>query len=291
VPTCFVIMPITPPASLVSSYSGGAAHFQHVYKHIFEPALKHVGFEVVPPFAEGGDLIHAEIIRNLEEADLVLCDLSTANPNVFFELGIRTSLDRPVCLVRDNVSEIVPFDTSMINCYTYDPSLAAYIIEDVVKAVATHVEVTVRRAKGRNSLWRYFGLTQRAKPPIEDNPLEAKINLLIDRATAGRVGPRVYNPRDLEPYAHSIALDEFEFTHELPPEQLALIRKLRLAAENRGLAVEFSIDTNSRKRITLVGPKIGDRDLVETIRRLQEIDIPVDSWNPTKNESPRPYPC
>jgi len=45
-------------------------------------------------------LIHAEIIRNIENADLVLCDMSCLNPNVFFEFGIRTSLNKPVSVVK-----------------------------------------------------------------------------------------------------------------------------------------------------------------------------------------------
>ena len=42
----------------------------------------------------GADLIHAQIVKNLQFADVVLCDVSTHNPNVFFELGIRTALNR-----------------------------------------------------------------------------------------------------------------------------------------------------------------------------------------------------
>ncbi len=71
----------------------------------------------------GADLIHAEIIRKLEEADLVPCDRWTLNPNVFFELGIRTALDRPVALVRDDQTAILPFDTGILNTHTYRSAL------------------------------------------------------------------------------------------------------------------------------------------------------------------------
>ena len=49
----------------------------------------------MPPTASGSDLIHAKIIKNLETADLVLCDMSALNPNVFFEFGMRTALNKP----------------------------------------------------------------------------------------------------------------------------------------------------------------------------------------------------
>jgi hypothetical protein len=37
--------------------------------------------------SKGSEIIQADIIRNLHAADLVLCDLSTLNANVFFEFG------------------------------------------------------------------------------------------------------------------------------------------------------------------------------------------------------------
>jgi hypothetical protein len=106
------------------------------------------------------------------------------------------------------------------------------------------------------------------------------------------MGPRTYDPQSLQPYLHSIALDEFEFTYELPPEQLPPIRKLRLAAERRGLKVEFAIDISSKKRITLVGrPVIDDHDLIAAIHEVRELGIPVDLFDPTEKKPERPYPC
>jgi hypothetical protein len=95
-------MPITTPTAYAEKL-GDPDHFAHVLAHLFTPALQAAGLTVIPPSANGSEMIRAEIIRNLEQADFVLCDLSDLNPNVLFELGIRTSLDRPVMLVRDNL--------------------------------------------------------------------------------------------------------------------------------------------------------------------------------------------
>lgn len=84
-------MPITTPPELLAIYANDRDHFPHVLKHLFAPAIEKAQYEVIPPAAKGSDLIHAEIIKHLETADLVLCDMSTLNPNVFFELGIRTA--------------------------------------------------------------------------------------------------------------------------------------------------------------------------------------------------------
>ena len=102
--TCFVAMPVTTPTSYADELRD-ADHFDHVLEHLFKPALEQADYTVIPPKMLGAALIHAEIIKHLEQADLVLADLSGHNPNVFFELGIRTSLDRPVVLVKDAWTE------------------------------------------------------------------------------------------------------------------------------------------------------------------------------------------
>ena len=106
-------------------YSNDADHFRHVLDHLFIPALEKIKMNPIRPIAEGSDLIHAEIIKNLEKADLVLCDASCLNPNVFYELGIRTALDKPVAIVRDDMTPKIPFDTTIINHHTYESALRA----------------------------------------------------------------------------------------------------------------------------------------------------------------------
>ena len=104
-PSCFIAMPIGTPDS--SQYQGDRDHFKHVLEHLFVPAIEMAGMNPVRPVVKGSDLIHAEIIKQLETAELVLCDISTLNANVFFELGIRTALNRPVCIIRDELTSII----------------------------------------------------------------------------------------------------------------------------------------------------------------------------------------
>ena len=94
-PSCFIIMPITVPESMAEIYRDGADHFKHVLDTLFIPAVEQAGFKAVKPTAKGDELIHGRIVKRLETAELVLCDMSTLNPNVFFEFGIRTSLNKP----------------------------------------------------------------------------------------------------------------------------------------------------------------------------------------------------
>lgn len=177
-------MPIATPKDAAGEYSEDDAHFAHVLDHLFVPAIEKAGFTVVKPIMKGADLIHAEIVKQLEEADMLLCDMSRLNANVFFELGIRTALDRPAALVKDDKTAQVPFDTGVINHHTYDSSLAPWKLDEEIQAVSEHLRETGERAEDRNGLWRYFGLTQRGEPAEIENPLEEKVDLVLQEVAA-----------------------------------------------------------------------------------------------------------
>ncbi len=175
---CFIIMPITTPKHLVDSYSGGADHFEHVLNHLFIPAIEKVGLNPITPIAEGSDIIHARIIENIEKTDLILCDMSTLNPNVFFELGIRTAIDKPVCMVVNDLTKKIPFDTGIINYHTYNASLELWTIEEDIKGLSQHIQ-KVRDSDETKSLWSYFSLSSKAKFSGEDTGSDAKMDLLL----------------------------------------------------------------------------------------------------------------
>lgn len=144
-------------------------------------AIEAAGFEPIRPVAQGSHLIHGQIIRHLSNANLVLCDLSGHNPNVFFELGVRTSLNLPIALVRDEHTEL-PFDTSGINTHTYGSALRGWEIDAEKLKLVHHISESAASCGGSNPLWRQFGLSIRAQEPdAQESPLEAKVDLLTDR--------------------------------------------------------------------------------------------------------------
>jgi hypothetical protein len=196
--TCFVAMPVSTPATYAEDLRD-ADHFGHVLKHLFTPALERAGYTVIPPKTLGAALIHAEIIKHLEQADLVLADLSNNNPNVFFELGIRTSLDRPVVLVKDGRTAMIPFDLGTINVHAYDESLATWTLDEEVKRLAEHVSNVSADSDSGNAMWKYFGLTKRGGP-AEAGSVEAKVDLLLAEVTKLRLAPapRMPTPDQLE---------------------------------------------------------------------------------------------
>jgi hypothetical protein len=155
--TCFIIMPITLSEIYLPIYRDKGEHFKHVLDCLIIPSVEKAGFTPVPPVAKGSDVIHAEIIGNLETSDVVLCDMSTLNPNVFFEFGIRTSLNKPVCVVKDNCTSKVPFDTALLNYHEYKYALEPWELPSEIESLSKHIQDSYNKSGGKNSLWKYFG--------------------------------------------------------------------------------------------------------------------------------------
>ncbi|WP_426247113.1 hypothetical protein [Nocardioides sp. LHG3406-4] len=135
----------------------------------------------------GAELIHASIIRHLETSDMVLCDLSSHNPNVFFELGVRTSLNLPIALVRDEFTTL-PFDTSSINTATYRSALHGWNTTEDVTQLAAHIRSSYESCDGSNPLWQAFGLRIRASEAVADQGEDSdpRVDLLLQEMTSLR---------------------------------------------------------------------------------------------------------
>lgn len=183
---CFIIMPITTPPEFISSYKDDCEHFLHIMQCLFKPAVEKAGFKPILPVTQGSEIIHGEIISKIESSDLVLCDMSILNPNVFFELGIRTALNKPVCLIKDNIIEKVPFDTGIINYHVYSPDLSSWIVKNEIEKLARHISESFSKSDNFNSLWKYFGLKSIGTPPKKSGGDMEKIDYLTMQVEAIR---------------------------------------------------------------------------------------------------------
>jgi hypothetical protein len=180
-PNCFIIMPISTPEQLVGIYNNDKEHFHHVLDCLFSPAIKSAGFIPLRPESSGSSIIHADIIKQLSTADLVLCDISSLNPNVFFEFGIRTALDKPVALVMDENIATLPFDTSPIHCHRYDSSLAPWLLEEQITQLSKHVQESFKKSPDVNPLWNFFGIEQHGKLRPGELTGDEKMDFIIEQ--------------------------------------------------------------------------------------------------------------
>ena len=106
-PLCFVVMPF----GLKPDGHGGSVDFDAVYAELLAPAIR--AAELEPLRADQdlvGGMIHKPMFERLILADYAVADLTTANANVFYELGVRHAA-RPysTVLVSADVKR-APFD-------------------------------------------------------------------------------------------------------------------------------------------------------------------------------------
>jgi hypothetical protein len=119
-PLCFVLMPFgTKPSG-----SGSSVDFDRVYGELLAPAAREAGLEPLRADQElVGGLVHKPMFERLVLADYAIADLTTANPNVFYELGVRHAV-RPYSTVLVGADPArLPFDLApaRILSYALDP--------------------------------------------------------------------------------------------------------------------------------------------------------------------------
>jgi hypothetical protein len=106
-PLCFVVMPF----GKKPDGQGGTVDFDAVYTKLLAPAIREAGLEPLRADQEiVGGLIHKPMFERLILSDYAVADLTTANANVFYELGVRHAA-RPysTVLVGADVAR-TPFD-------------------------------------------------------------------------------------------------------------------------------------------------------------------------------------
>ncbi len=111
-PRVFVIMPFSEP-------------FDTLYREVILPVARNLEFDIVriDEIARPGIIIE-DVQRQIEAADAVVAEISTQNPNVFYELGYAHALRKPAVLLwRRQEGQAMPFDVSGYRAVFYDDSI------------------------------------------------------------------------------------------------------------------------------------------------------------------------
>jgi hypothetical protein len=170
---CFIIMPIAD----TPGYDPG--HFNRVYEYIIKPACINAGFK--PERADDTkhtNTIILDILNQIVSADMAICDLSSKNPNVMYELGIRQAFNLPVVLLKDEITNRV-FDTSHLRDVPYDQSLRIDSVQLAITKLTDALSATYEhRENDSNSLINILGI-EPAKTP-EKKQIGQDTTILLD---------------------------------------------------------------------------------------------------------------
>ncbi len=120
-------------------------HWGDVYDILCEVATKANFKPRMVSFDDDIGVIHKRIVQNIYNDPIVICDISSRNANVMFELGMRLAFDKATIIVKDNQTPF-SFDISAIEHLEYPSDLRYQAINDFKKKLESKILETYKRS-------------------------------------------------------------------------------------------------------------------------------------------------
>jgi len=99
-PLCFMIMPYgRKPTQVEAGHGPAEIDFNALWDRGYVPAIQALGYQPVRADQDTGALIITQMLERLYFADLVLADMTIANSNVYYEVGIRHAAKERGCVL------------------------------------------------------------------------------------------------------------------------------------------------------------------------------------------------
>lgn len=116
-PLCFVIMPFNKKKDA----DGNEINFDVVYNSLIKPSVEAADMAPIRADEETiNGIIHKPMYERLILCDYAVADLTTANANVFYELGIRHAVKPFTTITIFASNSKLPFDVNFLRCMPYD---------------------------------------------------------------------------------------------------------------------------------------------------------------------------
>lgn len=153
---CFVIMPISNQINYEDN------HFTLVYEDIIKPSI--IDNNMKPIRADetkNTNLIQLDILKKIIQSPIAICDMSSKNPNVFYELGMRQAFDLPTVLLIDDETK-VPFDISGLRYVIYKKDMSYRNVKMAISNLKSALKETYEKKDDKteiNSLIRLMEIT------------------------------------------------------------------------------------------------------------------------------------
>jgi hypothetical protein len=167
---CFVISPIGEEGSEIRD------HANDVFDYIIKPAMEECNILPIrsDQLLEPGKITD-QMIREILNDDLCIAVLTFYNPNVFYELAIAQSFERPVVILIEK-GQSLPFDVRDFRCVKYDFKPKSIVEKIHAKEIVDHlkkIEANGWKAKGisddlRQLSFKNFSLFLVSPSELED---------------------------------------------------------------------------------------------------------------------------
>jgi hypothetical protein len=129
-PRAFVVMQFAEP-------------YNTFYREVIQKQAEAAGFEVIRIDEKPGPgIIFQDIQREIEQAEIVVAEISPPNPNVFYELGYAHALGKPTILLAQRGAQL-PFDISSFRVVFYNDTIGGKT--EVERNLRNHLEAITGR--------------------------------------------------------------------------------------------------------------------------------------------------
>ncbi|OEU67933.1 MAG: hypothetical protein BA863_18240 [Desulfovibrio sp. S3730MH75] len=162
-PLCFVLMPF----NMKKDPTGGPdINFDDIYERAIRPGIEDAEMDPIRADEElTGGIIHKAMFERLLLCDYAVADLTTANANVFYELGVRHATRSATTLPIFAQQQHIPFDVNALRALPYKLNANNHL--DASEARRLRVKLT-RRLRELRSLAR--------QDEVVDSPLFQLLN-------------------------------------------------------------------------------------------------------------------
>lgn len=169
---CFVVMGFGIKTDFVN---GRKLDLNKSYRLLIKPVVEAKNLECV----RADEILHSgnidvQMYRELLEADLVIADLSTANPNALYELGVRHALRPFTTIVISEDKLVYPFDLNHILITSYQHLGDAIDYEEVERfrlALGKLIDSVIDKDESDSPVYTY--LNSLIPPKIQEEIKEA----------------------------------------------------------------------------------------------------------------------
>lgn len=246
---CFVIMGFGKKSDPTS---GITFDLDKTYKNIIKPSVEKSGFECVrADEIHDSGLIDKSMYALLMQADLVIADITTYNPNAIYELGIRHAVRPYSTIILNEKNGKIPFDLDHNRMFMYSHLGEDIGADEAKRCQKDLIELINSVTKNKAIDSPLYEFIKDIKPPkLPKSEYQAIINDLAEQekyifaivekakncmkenkfSDAGKYWEKAYNRIPNEPYfIQQRALSVYKSKE--PSEQTALIDALQIIEE------------------------------------------------------------
>lgn len=144
----------------IANPSNPAPRLKRIADTIIKPIVSRYNYEVITPYDLGAGVIMNQVIQAIDRADLVIADMTTYNPNVFYETALCHAIGVATVMIRErpepDVYEKFPFDLNAYRYYDIEVDKPLVAREILLNPISDTINKINNRHFTENPVTNYF---------------------------------------------------------------------------------------------------------------------------------------